>query len=171
MRKSNYVLGDYVKYEGNLSTLAEILRRPDFGRIDKIEVQHGIERIYLYLLGSKQHIWCDFQDIRVLWTEPEHLRNLGFITIDINGRKKYENLAVTISGCIIGRGKTAYLFNYCVGDFSAGNLPVERYFDGDNFLYEKFFKEFPDVQNLNDLFTFLKSTGRQIDEEAIILAN
>src|SRR5204862_8118960 len=94
----NYEVGDYVKYQGNLSTLTEILRNPDVGKIEEFGNNVGRERIYLYLLKARKHIWCDFYDIRQIFTEPEHLTALKFKTVDVNGYKKYELDYVMCSG-------------------------------------------------------------------------
>lgn len=169
VRTFNYEVGDYVRYQGNLSTLTEILRNPDIGRIEEFGNNVGRERVYLYLLGSKKHIWCDFYDIRQIFTEPEHLRALNFNTIDVNGYKKYELDAVTVSGCVIYTKQTTYLINYCIADFSKGMPHIEKYLNADGSLnLEKFYTDFPNVNNLNDLLTFLKNTGRHVDEETIV---
>ena len=84
-RQFNYEVGDYVKYEGNLSKLAEILRTPDIGIIVDLGNDVIEERVYLYMLGKQQHIWCDYRDIKELGTEPEHLKAMGFDTIEKNG--------------------------------------------------------------------------------------
>lgn len=84
MRTYNYEVGDYVRYQGNLSTLSEILRTPDIGRIEEFGNNVGRERIRLYLLKAKKEIWCDFYDIRQIFTEPEHLNALNFKTVDVN---------------------------------------------------------------------------------------
>lgn len=170
MRIYNYEVGDYVSYQGNLSTLTEILRNPDVGRIEEFGNNvGGQERIYLYLLKSKKHIWCDFYDIRELFTEPEHLKALNFKTVDIKGYKKYELDAITVSGCVIRTTPTIYLISYCIADFSNGIANIGKYLNQDGSLDLKLFhNDFPDVHNLNDLLKFLKGTGRQIDEEKIL---
>lgn len=169
IRTVNYEVGDYIKYQGNLSTLTEILRNPDIGRIEEFGNNVGQERVYLYLLDAKKNIWCDFYDIRQIFTEPEHLRALNFNTIDVNGYKKYELDAVTVSGCVIYTKPTTYLINYCIADFSKGIPTIEKYLLEDGSLdLEKFYSDFPNVNNLNDLLSFLKNTGRQINEEKIV---
>lgn len=167
-RKFNYEIGDYVKYEGNLSTLTSILRDPDFGRIEQFETHQDVERIYLYLLEKKQHIWCDFRDIRPIYTEPEHLQTLNFQTIEINGRKKYELGSVIISGAVIRTPKTTYLLQYCIGDFTKGVPHIDSYFDNGELNLKRFFTDYPDVTNLNDLLTFLENQGRHIDKEHVV---
>lgn len=83
--------------------------------------------------------------------------------------KKYELDAITISGCVIRTKPTIYLVNYCVADFSNGIFNIEEYLLDDGSLnLKKFYNHFPDVQNLNDLLAFLRSKGRQIDEEKIV---
>lgn len=152
IRTFNYEVGDYVRYQGSLSTLTEILRNPDIGRIEEFGNNAGRERVYLYLLGSKKHIWCDFYDIRQIFTEPEHLRALNFNTIDVKGYKKYELDAVTVSGCVIYAKPATYLINYCIADFSKGVPNIEKYLLADGSLdLEKFYSDFPNVNNLNDL--------------------
>jgi len=167
-RKSNYLINDYVKYEGNLSTLASILRDPDIGKIIQFEVHHNIERINLFLLGKKESIWCDFQDIRPIYTEPEHLKALDFVTVDVNGKKKYILGALTISGCLISTPSTTYLLRYCLGDFSNGVQNIGKYLVDETLDLDKFFNDFPDVSNVNDLLTFLENQGRIIDKEKIV---
>lgn len=168
-RTFNYVVGDYVSYQGNLSTLTEILRSPDIGRIEDFGNNVGRERIYLYLLNRKKHIWCDFYDIRQILTEPEHLKALNFNTVDVNGYKKYELDAITVSGCVIYTKRINYLINYCIADFSQGIPDIEKYLLEDGSLnLENFHTDFPNVNNINDLLSYLKNTGRQIDEEMIV---
>lgn len=167
-RKFNYEVGDYVKFEGDLSTLENILRDPDFGRIEEFQMDHGVERVYLYLLGKKQHIWCDLQDIRQIFTEPEHLRTLGFQTIEVNGRKKYELDNVTISGAVITTPKTIYLLQYCIGDFTKGIPNISSYIENEELKLHLFFINYPDVTNLNDLLKYLESQGRYIDKEKVV---
>ncbi len=167
-RKFNYEIGDFVKYEGKLSTLASILRDPDYGRIEEFETHHDVERIYLYLLGKKQHIWCDFRDIRPIYTEPEHLRALNFQTIEVNGRKKYKLGAVTISGALIKSPQTIYLLQYCIGDFTQGIPALDSYFENGELNLQRFFTDYPDVTNLNDLLNFLENQGSIINKEQVV---
>ena len=55
MRTYNYEVGDFVRYQGDLSTLTAILRNPDVGRIEEFGNNvGGQERIYLYLLKAKK---------------------------------------------------------------------------------------------------------------------
>ncbi len=163
-RRYNYEIGDFVKYEGNLSILTRILRDPDFGRIELFETHHNSERIYLYLLKKRQHIWCDFRDIRQILTKPEHLRALNFQTIDVNGRKKYELGNITISGTLISTPATTYLFQYCIGDFTNGILDVDNYMNNGELNLSRFLTDYPDVTNLNDLLNFLEIEGQEIEK-------
>jgi hypothetical protein len=168
LRTFNYEVGDYVRYQGNMSTLTKILRDPDVGRIEEFGNNVGRERVYLYLIKAKKYIWCDFYDIRQIFTEPEHLKALNFNTVDVKGYKKYELDGVTVSGSVIYTKPTTYLINYCIADFSQGVQNIEKYLLEDGSLnLEKFYTDFPNVNNLNDLLKYLKSTDRQIDEDKI----
>lgn len=165
-----YKEGDYVNYEGNLSTLSKILRDPDCGRIEKFEVHHEIERIYLYLLNKKDHIWCDYQDIKPIYTEPEHLNALGFKTVQIGSRKKYELDAIVISGALIQTPKEICLLRYCMGDFTKGIVNIDGYFKDGRLDLDMFTTDFPNVDYLNDLLRVLEARGRIIDKEAIVFS-
>lgn len=167
-RKFNYEKGDYVKYEGNLSTLAHILRDPGYGRIEDFDTSFEQERIYLYLINKQQHIWCDFRDIRPIYTEPEHLSSLGFKTVEIGNRKKYELANVTVSGTVIITAKTTYLFQYCIGDLTNGVFNLNNYIENGELNLEKFVNNYPDVSNLNDLFIYLENQGLEVDKEKVV---
>lgn len=168
VRKYNYEIGDYVKYEGNLSTLTSILRDPDFARIEKFETLHNAERIYLYLLKKKQHIWCDFRDIREIFTKPEHLRALNFQTIEVNGRIRYDLDSIKISGALIRTPETTYILQYCIGDFTNGIPDYGNYFDNEELNLSRFLTDYPDVTNLNDLLNFLRNEGHEIAKEQVV---
>lgn len=169
-REYNYEIGDYVKYNGDNSSSSKTLSNPDFGKIEKFENHHGVERIYMFLIGKKQHIWCDFQDIRQIFTDAVHLKLLNFKTIETNGIKKYKFNSITISGTIISVFNINYELKYCIGDISNGIPKLEKYLKGRELDLEKVFIDYPDVSNLNDLLNYLKKQGVEFDEKKIIKA-
>ena len=84
-----YLIGDYVHYEGDMSTSTEPLRSSDIGIIENFQEFFNKERIYLFLVNKKQHIWCDYNKIRPIVTTHQILEDLGFIVEENSTSKDF----------------------------------------------------------------------------------
>jgi len=164
-----YMEGDFVRYLGNYSVAAGHLREPGIGRIDEFETLNDVERIYLFLADRNDHIWCDYDKIRTIETEEKHLLSCGY-TIDMVGqRKRYRRGGSVISGGLLYIHYLGQwiLTGYCVADFTGG-VVLDRYLhDPAKFDLQLFYEDFPWVNNLNDLFDYLKGQHLQLTWEAI----
>jgi len=169
MRSNVYVVGDYVSYLGDLTTLSEALRNPDIGRIDALEQNGERERIYLYLLTKAQHIWCDYENLRPIETSDAHLQKLGFQIITKDGRTiKYQGGPITLSRLSYFVPSEYYFMSgLCVGDFSKVT-EYKKYLKDARVEAELLFSDFPSVENINDLFQFLRSMDVAFEDTNIL---
>ncbi len=167
-REHYYEKGDYVKYKGNLSTDSNVLRDKGFGRIETFKTFKTAEGLSLYLLRYKESIYCGFQDISIILTEPKHLHKLGFQEVECKGKKKYKLDNITVSGVKIYEDNVVHKFKYCIEDFTNEKPDFETYSDSDGINLERFFLDYLDVTNLNDLLNFMEKRGIAIDKEAIV---
>lgn len=169
-RDKLYSLGDYVRYEGDNSVSEEPLRSSDIGRIEEFNDFFNRERIYLYLLKKKQHIWCDYDKIRPIHTSKKLLESIGFIESENNGYKRYLLNDICVSKCAINIIDKRHLIfsGFCAADFTNGIPDPNRYMHDGKFDLKIFYKEYPYLQNANDLLQYLKSNGIEVDAEKAV---
>jgi len=163
-----YLIGDYVHYEGDMSTSTEPLRSSDIGIIENFQEFFNKERIYLFLVNKKQHIWCDYNKIRPIVTTHQILEDLGFIVEENNERKRYTINQISVTNYAINiidkiDQKHIILTGFCIADFTNGIENIEQYFVGDKFSMEKFYTDYPYVNNINNLARQFKKMGVEIE--------
>ena len=160
-----YLIGDYVRYEGDMSTLTEPLRSSDLGIIEIFQEFFNKERIYLFLVNKKQHIWCDYDKIRPIETTHQILEDIGFIVEENNERKRYTINQISVSNCALNIIDQNHLIltGYCIADFTNGIENIEKYFIEEKFSMEKFYTDYPFVNNINNLARQFKKMGVEID--------
>ncbi|MDF7820204.1 hypothetical protein P1X15_21470 [Runella sp. MFBS21] len=169
-RDKLYLVGDYVRYEGDMSILAEPLSSPDIGRIEEFRDFFDKERIYLYLLNKKQHIWCDYDKIRPIYTSKKILESIGFNETENNNRKKYSLHNICVSECAINIFDKRHLIfsGFCATDFTNGIPNLEKYICDNEFDLKIFYEDYPYVQNVNDLLLYLKNNEIEVDSEKAV---
>ena len=161
--------GDFVRYLGNYNVAAGHLREPGIGRIDEFETFNDVERIYLFLADRNNHIWCDYDKIRPIETEEKQLLACGYTIEMVGQRKRYRRGGSVISGGLLYIHHLGQwiLTGYCVADFTGG-VVIDKYLhDPEKFDLQLFYEDFPWVNNLNDLFDYLKGQHLQLNWEAI----
>ncbi|HVX28288.1 MAG TPA: hypothetical protein VHB70_18220 [Parafilimonas sp.] len=165
------MLGDYVKYQGNGSIIQEPLHSPDVARIDGVEKPFNEDRAYLFLLTKQQYIWSSFQNIRPIFTTDQWLKRIGFEEVKRDGYIKYTFANINVSESIINvldKNQTIST-GFCIADFTKGINNIQQFSTKDGFDLENFFKTYQSVQNLNDLFTYLRQHNIAVNPERILI--
>jgi len=168
-RNGLFTEGDFVRYTGNYAVVAGALREPGIGRIEEFEVFNGVERIYLFLHDRNEHIWCDYDKIRGIETEEKHLLACGYSVEMVGQRKRYRRGGSVISSGLfyIHHLGQWILTGYCVADFT-NVVVLDKYLhEPTRFDIHLFYQDFPWVNNLNDLFDYLKEQGIELNWNTI----
>ncbi|WP_158977371.1 hypothetical protein [Cellulophaga sp. L1A9] len=175
MRKSLYEVGDYVKYGGDYSTLDETRREKGFAKILNIKKFDYYWLVGLELVKSKDKISCVIDRIRPIDTSEKCLKEIGFEgEIDNAGKKAYVMNDIIISSMCINilhkYSKSVFISGFCIADFRNNEMiDFEKYKEDDFINAQKFYSDFKNVNNLNDLLNYLESEkGIDIDKEKII---
>ncbi|WP_417874043.1 hypothetical protein [Xanthomarina gelatinilytica] len=175
MRKSLYEIEDYVHYGGDYSTLDEIRREKGFAKILTLKQFDYYWLVGLELIKSKDKISCVIDRIRPIDTSEKHLKEIGFKEeIDNAGKKVFVMNDIVISSIAINiihkYSKSIFISGFCIADFRNNKMiDFNKYKENDFINAQKFYSDFKNVNNLNDLLNYLKSEkGIDIDKEKII---
>lgn len=175
MRKSLYEVGDYVIYGGDYSTLDVTRREKDFAKILTIKKFDYYWFVGLELFNSKDKISCVIDRIRPINTSENHLIEIGFEEkIDNAGKKAYVMNDIVISSIIFQiiheYSKSVFISGFCITDFrNEEMIDFEKYQEDDFINMQKFYSDFKNANNLNDILYYLESEkGIAIDKEKII---
>jgi len=185
-----FFVGDYVKYSDEQTTESGVRTYQDVGRIEKFEIPNGKKNIYLYLLESKQHIWCEHNKIREIWTNEQILKRIGFkesenpgvknwlgtlqhlAALEI-GSKESENLGVKVyslngikisSGSITNDNRDLIITGFCNTDFTQIIIDVKKYMSEGEFDRRMFHSDYPSVHNLNDLIQLISMEEVEVEK-------
>jgi hypothetical protein len=160
---------DFVKYQGDNSVVGGPLRNPGIGIIRKFKEFNGQERIYVFLIDRNETIVCDFDKISQIETKPKHLIKAGFVEEVVGHGKRYRVGKIIVSKRILHFQIQALFFltGFCVADLT-GNIELgEDYYQNGRFKTDRFYEEYKAVNNVNELFEFLRSRGFILDWQTI----
>lgn len=171
-----YKTNDYVKYKGDCSTTDSIRRNEDVAKILFVRKNHPHYWVGLELLTSKENISCSIDKITTIETNLDHLTAIGFQIDDADSNNKLFVLGDVIISSIgldyITKENMGIIFisGFCIGNLLTLNESNHTaYIEGDIFNVKKFYDDFPSVNNINDLFEFLKEKAKiDINIEEII---
>lgn len=161
-----FFVGDYVKYSDDQTTQSGVRTYRDVGRIEKFEMLHGKKSIYLYLLENKQHIWCEYNKIREIWTNEQILKRIGFKESENPGVKVYSLNGIKISsGSIITNdNKDLVITGFCNADFTQIIIDDKKYMSEGEFDRRMFHSDYPSVHNVNDLIQLINMEEVEVEK-------
>lgn len=171
MRKTEFKINDYVLYTGDGTANEPARKNKDYAKILDLIIIENIEYVCLQLLSIDKKISCPKHHIRVIETSQQHLINLGFEEVNsISKRVCYikNNIYISKLGLSIP-GSDIYFFisGFCLADFrSITNVELNKYLTNNKVDAIKFFKDFPKMNNINDIFDIDKV--EETDREKII---
>jgi len=175
MRKAIYEIGDYVKYGGDYSTLDEIRREKSFAKILDIKKFDYYWLAGIELIPSKKKISCVIDRIRPIDTSEQYLKEIGFVEkTNQAGKKAFVMNDTVISSLAINilhkHSNSVFISGFCIADFRNHEIiDFEKYKEDDFINAQKFYSDFKNANNINDLLQYLKKEkGLKIDSEKII---
>ncbi|PWW27208.1 hypothetical protein [Chryseobacterium sp. AG844] len=142
-------INDYVKYVGNYPYEYDPLKDL-IGLISHEEANSS--RVELIIGTNKIHTTKD--QLRPLITNIGNVLNLGFTSVLKRNMTIYQKGNLIISDIKLCIGTSTYDLGFCLGDASILDEEVlkEKYFDENStFNLDKFYLDFPNLNNLNDL--------------------
>lgn len=166
-----YKKGDYVKYVGNGATTISLFREEDYAKIVDIFKHNEYWAVTLDLLKSKEKISCLVDVIRPIETNANHLKKLNFKEIKFDSSKYYQLEDIIISSVGIQTHHNSYFISgLCIGNTSIiSPLDLAKFVIDGEFNIKSFFEIYPSVNNINQLFDYLKRFDNLIIDELEIL--
>ena len=98
------------------------------------------------------------------------LESIGFSETENNGRKRYSLNGIYISECAINiLDKKHLIFSgFCAADFTNGVNNIDKYVKDGQFDLKIFYKDYPYLQNANDLLQYLKDMEIDVDAQKAV---
>lgn len=170
MKRDYYNVGDYVKYEGDSSTLEDRRRNPDFAKILQIEKFDDYWWVGVELLSSKEKISFSMNYLRPISLEEKHLVNLGFEKRPINLSPQYYvkgDVYISSIGFNLIILNYHFISGFCLVDNISAfqNLDIADFFENNKFNTKKFYEKYPSLYNINSLIEVLKEKSLINDDE------
>ncbi len=160
--KERFKINDYVVYDGDGTALEPKRRNKDYAKIIERKKIGDIDYVGLQLFSLKEKISCPLSQIRDIETTRLHLINLGFEEKKLTkGAFSYRKNELVITHC---------LFGYWQGDIeNIGDNEIKKYIINNEWNVANFFTDFPNLNNVNDLFDIIEMNEKVIiDREKII---
>lgn len=161
MREKIFKINDYVVCFVK-NAFGEARKNKDYAKIIELKKIGDNYIVDLQLLSLDEKTSCPLNQIRDIETSKFHLLNLGFEEKKLTkGALNYRKNDLVI---------THYLFGYWLGDIeNIDDNEMKKYIIDDKWNVAKFFKNFPTLYNVNDLFNVIESNENCIiDREKII---
>lgn len=157
----HYSIGQYVRYQGYMS-----INSSDIGRIEEFDVN----RIYLFLLNKQEYVWCGYDEIKAIYTTEALLKAIGFSEHENNERKRYllNDICISEHSIYIENKQQFILLGFCAADFTHRIPDLIQYIDKEDLNLDLLHKDYPSLNNANDLINYLQVKGIQVDFEKVL---
>lgn len=161
--KERFKINDYVVYDGDVTALEPKRRNKDYAKIIERKKIGDIDYVGLQLISLKEQISCPLSEITHIETTKLHLINLGFKEEKSTDKLVYyvkNNMFISKLSLIIPLSKynnNFFITGFCLADFRAiTNDELEKYKNGSQIDMPKFYNDFPNLNNVNDLFDIIE---------------
>lgn len=146
---------DYVQYVGKLNSNHDH-SKDVIAQIDNLDKYSKFWNVELTVIQPVEKVYCLVDLIRPIFTKKEHLMNLEFLEVEKENSTIYTlgNLVVSSSTVKIPQKRQFIDLGFCLGDLSTltSDEVMKKYVDKDfNFDFEKFYNEYTNLNNINDL--------------------